>query len=371
MNALPRPLPRTLDVLSKSHEARLQAGVQLYVSLGGAVVADIALGEARPGGAMQPDTVTVWFSAGKPLTAVALARLVERGLAEVDDRVTRFVPEFGQGGKESLTLSHLLTHTGGFRDADKISGELPWDETIAQICATPLEAGWIPGTQAAYQLFSSWFILAEIIRRLDGRAFDRFLREEVCLPAGMPDSWIGIPPEQFRAYGERVGLMYLSGRSGLRPHPPFNGEAACAACRPGSNARGPVRELGRFYEALLNLPGRPSLLQPETVRQFTARHRVGLYDQTFRHVLDFGLGFILHSNRYGAETVPYSYGPHATEAAFGHSGSQSSCAFADPEHQLVVAWLCNGLPGEAPHQRRANDINRAIYEDLGLAGSPR
>ena len=88
---------------------------------------------------------------------------------------------------------------------------------------------------------------------------------------------------------------------------------------------------------------------------------------TFLHKLDFGPRFIINSSRYGIETVPYNYGRHASENTFGHSGAQSSCAFADPANGLVVAWICNGLPGERRHQERAREINSAIYKDLGLA----
>ena len=63
------------------------------------------------------------------------------------------------------------------------------------------------------------------------------------------------------------------------------------------------------------------------------------------------------------------YGGYASDEAFGHSGAQSSCAFADPARKLVVAWSCNGLPGERLHQRRAREINSAIYDDVGLAYS--
>ena len=70
-----------------------------------------------------------------------------------------------------------------------------------------------------------------------------------------------------------------------------------------------MRELGRFYEMLL---GRGSyqgrrLLLPQTVDLFTSRQREGMVDATFKHVIDWGLGFILNSNRYGADTVPYGY----------------------------------------------------------------
>ncbi len=136
--------------------------------------------------------------------------------------------------------------------------------------------------------------------------------------------------------------------------------------RPGSSARGPIRELGWFYESLLAVGGRPLLVSEKTLRQFTSRERVGMFDQTFLHIIDMGLGFIINSNDYGAETVPYGYGRHASPSTFGHSGNQCSCAFADPGNGLVVAWALNQQPGERLHQQRAREINSAIYQDLHL-----
>ena len=385
-------LPKTLALLELGMHSILHPGAQLYISWRGEVLADVALGEARPGVAMQPETLTLWLSAGKPITAVAIAQLVERGMLAFDDLVSRHLPEFAQNGKDAITIRHLLTHTAGFREADKLAENLPWDAMIARICATSLEAEWNVGARAGYQTMSSWFILGELIRRVDGREAGRYVRENIFEPLGMGDSWMGIPADQIARYGDRMGMMYYSGRTEFRVHPFWNAEEDFAACRPGSGVRGPIRELGRFYEALLDVlserrtPFRPEcrsgssdrraepefgapgqLLRPETLRELTARQRIGLFDHTFQHTLDLGLGFIVDSNRHGAGTVPYGYGRHASEATFGHSGSQSSCAFADPEHQLVVAWHCNGQPGEPRHQKRAREINSMIYEELGLA----
>ena len=310
----------------------------------------------------------LWLSSTKPLTAIAIAQQHERGGVGWNEPVMRYLPEFGQGGKESITIRHLLMHTAGFRSADRIPDELPWDETIAQICAAPLEPGWIPGRQAGYQIVSSWFILAEIVRRLDGRSFDRYVRDEIFLPLGMNDSWIGIPPERFRGYADRIAPMYATDIRPPRPIPLWNTEKGCAICRPASNGRGPIRELGRFYEWLLHPEGM-AILKPETVRELVQRHRVGLFDHTFQHVIDWGLGFIINSNRWGAETVPYGYGRYASPDTFGHSGAQSSSAFADPVHELVVTWALNGMPGERAHQKRAREINSALYEDLGLVAA--
>src|SRR5690606_3690664 len=104
---------------------------------------------------------------------------------------------------------------------------------------------------------------------------------------------------------------------------------------PGSSARGPIRDLGRFYESLLaTLTGDDGRFTPQTVEAMVSPHRVGEFDRTFQHTVDFGLGFLVNSNRYGPDTVPYGFGKHASLRAFGHGGSQSSIGFADPEHRL-------------------------------------
>ena len=94
---------------------------------------------------------------------------------------------------------------------------------------------------------------------------------------------------------------------------------------------------------------------------------VGKFDLTFRHTIDWGFGIIVNSNQYGAETLPYSFGRYASPDTFGHGGAQSSSAFADPTHRLVIAWVFNGMPGEGRHNKRSRDLNTAIFEDLGLA----
>lgn len=342
----------------------LHLGAQLYVSMDGEVVGDLAIGESRAGVTMRSDTLSLWLSAGKPVTAVAIAQQVEVGALSVDDAVAAHIPEFAPGGKEHITIRHLLTHTAGFRGADLLPEDLGWQEMIARICATATEPDWPIGEKAGYQLGSSWFILGEIVQRLSGRAYPDYARKKIFEPLGMNDSWIGMPESRYDEYGERIGSIYLLRSGKLAPHGEWNSKADSLRCRPGGNARGPVRELGKFYESLLGF-GAP-VLKHETVAEFASRHRVGLFDHTFQHVIDFGLGFIVNSNRYGVETVPYGYGRYASADTFGHSGAQSSCAFADPEHRLVVAWSCNGLPGERLHQRRAREINSAIYEDLGL-----
>jgi CubicO group peptidase (beta-lactamase class C family) len=383
-------LPETVAVIEEGRREGLHLGAQVYVSRAGEPVADLALGWARPGEELTPDHLMLWLSSTKPVTAVAIATLWEAGALELDDPIARHVPEFAAGGKGAVTIRHALTHTGGFRMAGTGWPDEPWETIVARICERKLEPRWTPGEKAGYHLTSSWFMLGEIARRLDGRPFDRFVRAEVLEPLGMDDSWIGMPAERFRDYAGRIAPLWSTagaaeaaterGEGSPSGHG-WTREERVTRPSPGGNGRGPVRELARFYEAMLAGGARRGrrVLRPQTVEALTARHRVGMFDHTFRHVLDWGLGFIPDNKQYGAGgtggeggtgddlgAVPYGYGRLCSRRAFGHSGYRSSTAFADPVHGLAVAIAFNGTPEAEPHRRRMQRTVEAVYRDLGL-----
>ena len=368
-------LPRTRQAIEEGIREGLHLGAQVYASLQGEAVADGAVGEDRPGTPLTPDHLMLWLSSTKPVGAVAIAQLWERGKLELDDPVARHIPEFAANGKEGITLRHLLTHTAGIRMLDVGWPRLSWEEIIARLCSMKPEPRWVPGRKAGYHNASSWFVLGEVVRRVGGRPFPAFVREEIFEPLGMTDSWVGMPRERYLSYKERDRICAAWNTEGeeIRSHG-WDSEERCVSVNPGGNGYGPVRELGRFYEMLLGhgtLGGR-KVLSPQTVEAITARHRAGMMDATFKHVLDWGLGFILNSVQYGAETVPYGYGHHASYRTFGHSGYRSSTGFADPENGLAVALAFNGTPTNEAHEKRIRAVLDALYQDLELdvTGSP-
>ncbi len=361
-----RPLPRTRQVIERGIADGLHLGAQVYVSLPDRVVADFAVGESRPNESMRIDDLPLWLSSCKPITAVAVMQLVEHDRLRLDDPVAKHIPQFAQHGKDQITIRHLLTHTAGIRSAAMNSNGVPWRQVIDEICSARLEPRWVPGETAGYHPSSSWYILGELIQRASGHGFVEYIRERVLLPCGMRDSWIGMPDDHYRAYGSRLVPIYDTGKGRFDQEQFSNTEAGVVQPRPAGNGRGPIRELGRFYEMLRDKGshGSARILTPDSVEMMTARHRAGKFDKTFEHVIDWGLGFILHSGP--DDSVPYGYGPYASRATFGHSGAQSSCAFCDPAHGLVVAWAFNGMPGEDAHQKRQRAMNAAIYEDSHL-----
>jgi CubicO group peptidase (beta-lactamase class C family) len=368
-------LKRTNEVLLDGIHSGLHHGAQIYVSLRGKAVADTAIGTAwrpvdTPAGidpALRSDYLVPWMSSSKPIGAAAIAQLWERGLIDLDAPVGETIPEFAQGGKEAITLRHILTHTGGFRAPDVGMIEPDWDDALRKTFRSPVAPGWVVGKTAGYDPWTSWFVIGEMVGRVDGRPYPEYVREAIFEPLGMQDCWVGMPPEAYAAYGDRLTPVYDTTVS-----PPtltaLHELPSVTSCAPAASGRGPVQQLGRFYEALLNdgLLRDARILKPGTVGEFTRPHRVGMFDSKFERVVDWGLGFVLRADQSADDPFPYGYGPHASAAAFGHGGRQSVVSFADPKHDLVVAIWFNGMAGDPAHARRNWALLEGLYDDLGL-----
>jgi CubicO group peptidase (beta-lactamase class C family) len=345
-------LPAARAELERGMALGWHTGAQLYAWLRGQTVADVAVGEARPGVPMTPSTLVEWASATKAVTCSAVALLWQRGRLDLDDPVCRHLPEFAAGGKKAVTVRHLLTHTGGL--AEPAVDVKTWDQYAAAVCRAPLQEGWVPGTRCAYNSVAMWAVAALVVR-LSGRPFREFVREELFGPLGLRDSWIGMPAEVYRAYASAGQVAAIPGyaRSGTEEWVTWG--------RPTGGGHGPIGELGRFYVALLER--RPPLpLSPPVIEAMTTRHLCGVYDERLNAVVDRGLGFQLGSSYPG-----HGYGPHASRRTFGHGGGSWSQAFADPDHGLAAAVYFNGRVDTETQAERHPVLLAALYEDLGLA----
>ena len=208
-------------------------------------------------------------------------------------------------------------------------------------------------------------VLGEIIRRVDGRPFDRYIRDEIFLPLGMPDCYIGMRSDEFSRYGGRIGGLWSTGlRSkdgGLLE------ESAVCACVPGGNLRGPSSQVLRLFRALLE-GGRigagatdsARVLSESTAKRLCSRRRLGMFDAIQGITCDWGLGLFVGAFKFTGE--------HASRDTFGHGGSQSSLGFGDPVHGIAASVVFNMRPGSKQNEERMHRVTTALYEDFNLNG---
>lgn len=354
-------LERAIDLLEQQRREGLHHGAQIFVARRGRILVNAAIGEVTAGIPLATDSVMLWFSATKPLTAVAIAQLWEQGKLSLDDPVSKFIPEFA-AGKEKATVQQVLTHTGGFPMDGFPFLRYDWATVIEKICEEPAE--WEPGTAASYHQLSGWCILGEIIRRIDGRPIEQYLDDEVFRPLAMKDSSLNISPAREAELGKRLSSITETAepRTGIES---WNDPRARPRVLPGGSGYGPANDLGRFYLALSNggvLDG-ARILQPETVQLFTATHRSGMADRMFSAGLPtpvsppWGLGFGKGSD----QPVATAMGRKCTAAAYGHGGNRSSIGFVEPSQELVVTIVANGLPDAATNLRRLCTVSDAIH----------
>ena len=137
-----------------------------------------------------PETRFHIASVSKPMTAAAILQLQEQGRLSVADPVSRFVPEFPNGGR--ITLDNLLTHTSGIPDINDIPDYDDFFRTphtlpqlVAKFAHLPLE--FEPGSESRYST-SNYILLALILERVTGESYEGYLRKHIFEPAGMRDS---------------------------------------------------------------------------------------------------------------------------------------------------------------------------------------
>ncbi len=121
---------------------------------------------------------------------------VDRGLLDLDERVGKYWPEFGQNGKENILVRHFLSHTSGLPGIDE---PIPWSafydwDRITKILAAQ-KPWWEPGTKSGYHAFTHGYLLGELVRRVTGKSLGTFLKEEVTKPLNI-DFHIGLQGEQ-------------------------------------------------------------------------------------------------------------------------------------------------------------------------------
>jgi len=182
----PLASPRAVDMLdtalAERRRTRRIPALSAAVARGGAVVWAGAAGAARAGEAATPGTAFRIGSITKPMTAVAVLRLVVSGRLRLDDPVGSHLP--GAPASDA-TVAHLLTHTAGLPAEPagpwwERHGGCTWDDLVSM----RLPALWEPGERFHYSNVG-YAVLGRLLEQAHGLVWDDVLRAEVWEPIGM------------------------------------------------------------------------------------------------------------------------------------------------------------------------------------------
>lgn len=335
-------LPSRMPDLSRT-QAHLERGLRenLWTGYSLAVRKQGFQWQTAGGDVPSPSSTVPWFSAGKPVTAVGVLRVLEANPSWESQPLSASLPELGGSYAGGLTLAAILSHQTGWRILET---DLPAsDQEILNFFkqVTPADFQLTPG-QASYDPAGGWWLLGQWIHRSSETPWRDFLEKRILGPAGL--TGLGFEPPAVPIRERRAG-KWIQGEAGAGPGGGLSGSAATLAL---------------FYEKLLQ----GHLLSPASLKKMLTPARMDQWDATFGHIVDFGLGVILNSNRHGPTTVPYGFGTHAGPRTFGHGGARSSVAFADPDTGFTAAIFLNGRVPETEHQPRMRAVLDLLRSEL-------
>ena len=324
-------LDDAVAVLDRATASGQVAAAAMHVSQGQTSL-DRTFGKAETA-----DAMFLLGSISKPITVTALMTLFDQGEFKLDDRLTKFIPEFAGEGRENVTLRHLLTHVSGLPD------QLPENDALRQSHATLPEfvaaairtpLGFAPGSRYSY---SSMAILlasrvAELISKTDVLTL---VDRAVLQPLGMKHSAQGLGRfaiEDMVRVQTEFGAVEAGGGKPKAKDWDWNSPYWRKLGAPWGGTHASASDVGRFLAEFLFEKG--TVVKPET-------SRLMIGNQNPPGLTPRGLGMNI-----GADAGK----PGCSDKTFGHSGSTGTFAWADPASQTICVVLTS-LPSRAvkPH----------------------
>ncbi len=329
------------------------------------------MSDREAGKAMQPDTMFRICSMSKPITSVAVMMLYEEGRFQLDDPVSKYLPEFkktkvlvkpasGQPysipATREITIRDLLRHTSGltynwnenlgkmYNDANVATGLLPYDGTIGdsvkRLAGLPLLFN--PGDRWEYSLGVD--VLGRLVEVVSGKPLDEFFRVHIFEPLGMKDTYFFPPDNKLDRLATAYGYEDNKGLSRVPDGSVTEGLLVYSADYP---YRGPRKlfsgggglvstafDYARFCQMMLDngKVGQSRLLSRKSVELMTS-------DQLGKISPDqgFGLGF-------GVSGVKGPLSELGSVGAYNWGGFFYTGFSIDPKEQMIVIFMAQLHP---------------------------
>jgi CubicO group peptidase (beta-lactamase class C family) len=325
------------------------------------------------------DTLVLVWSATKGIGSACVLHALQQQKIALNQAVAEFWPEFGQAGKETITLEQLLSHQAGLCALDRRVDVLDYDGVIRALEAqAPL---WPPGSAHGYHARTFGFLLDELIRRITGKTLSDYWQENFASPLEL-DFWIGLPeqensrvatiyaakigkpPEPAQFYRDLVTPGTLARKTftspyGLNVISKMNDQQIRAQPNVSFGGIGSASALAKFYSMLANggeFNGQ-SFFSQETIERMTTTLSDGI-DRVFQIPTAFAAGFMKDSRGPARRR----FGPSAI--SFGHPGAGGSHAFADPENKIAFAYVMNQMEQSVLPNEKSLRLVDTIYKVL-------
>ncbi len=321
---------------------------------------------------MRRETVFDLASLTKPLvTTAAMALLLQDKGLSLEDRLTKYIPEFSGGDKDDMTLFHLLTHSSGLpawrpysqaileqeKNEKDFIGSKEAETTVLKMAHDEALIA-LPGEKSLYSDVG-FILLGEVIEQVSQMSLDLFYTQQILTPSKSTESFF-VPIDESPSDLEHFPFAAtedLPHRNGVIQGIVHDDNAYVMGGVAGhaglfSTALGVYHLVSAWNSALKG----SGFLSPEIATRFVTR-------QQGREVPEGSsraLGWDTPSHPRGSDGPGISSsGHHFSASSFGHLGFTGTSIWVDQEKELVVIFLSNRV-----HPSSKNEAIRKFRPEL-------
>ena len=333
--------------------------------------------DSDTGESITSDTMYRIYSMTKPVTSIALMMLVEQGLLQLTDPVSKFIKSFGETRvwntgtilkpmtaalTEPIRVWHLLTHTSGltygFNYADVVDDMyrragfetgLSYNESLEVVCdkIASLPLVFQPGSSWNYSMATD--VVGRIIEVISKMPLDEFLEKNIFAPLGMTDTAFFVPEEK----RSRVSSLY---RYDEVNHSKIKldtlGNSSLENPKFLSGGGGLISTAGDYFKFIKMLEGRGKsgdvrIVSSRTIDLMTQNHLPNNADiSTFGRPigeeflydgLGFGLGFSVVVDQAKTRVA-------CPKGTFAWGGMASTAFWVDPVNEISAMFFTQLIP---------------------------
>ncbi|GIN84674.1 serine hydrolase [Heyndrickxia sporothermodurans] len=325
------------QVIQNAINQKVMPGAVTYVARKGVIVKQEAYGyayrytddqftEVDNPILMKKDTIFDIASISKIFTSIAAMQLYEKGKFKLDDPVAKYIPEFAENGKESVSIRQLMTHTSGFESGIPLYKMGTTRKDRLEI-ALKHELKNAPGTTYTYSDLNM-ITLGVLIERLTGQREDEYVKEQITKPLGMKDTMYN-PPASLKSRIAATEYQPWTNRGLVWGQVHDENTWALDGVAGHAGVFSTAYDLAILGQTFLNNGkyGKTRILKESTVKLMENN-----MNQAFPGD-DHGLGFELNQGWYMD-----SLGDGNT---MGHTGYTGTSLVISPKNQTIVILLTN------------------------------
>ncbi|MBQ3869254.1 MAG: beta-lactamase family protein [Clostridia bacterium] len=324
-----------------------------------------------------PDTEMRLASMTKPITGVALMKVVEEGRVSLDDKVSKYIPSFknmnvaimDDKGKitgqypcrNEIEVRDLLNQASGLGEGE--AGNRAWKDyhikdgdTLADIVPKFGDQllDFEPRTNFIYSWTQAFDTAAYIVELVTGTEFEEYILKNILHPIGCYDT-VYTPNEEQRSrlmkmYDARDGKITEIDMGGK-----IFGDVPLSYKAAGAGMIGTLNDYMKFAGMLYNEGefNGARVLKPGTVKLMRTVSNVNLPDD---FVEAWGLSMRVIGRRTETQLLP--------EGTFGWSGAYGTHFIIDPADKIYAVYMKNLLDGGGAGADTAREFERVIMEAL-------